>query len=105
LQIGHHSQSATETGDAGRDKPVTGVSGTKEIAMKTLTLALALSLLAAPAFAKGAKKAHCMKDGSEVTAKNKKACTKAGGKWEKVSSTSDTAPADSSTGTPDTEKK
>lgn len=64
--------------------------------MKTLTLALALSLLAAPAFAKGAKKSHCMKDGSEVTAKNKKECKKAGGKWEKISS--DAAPADSSSG-------
>jgi hypothetical protein len=73
--------------------------------MKTLTLALALSLLAAPAFAKGAKKAHCMKDGDEVTAKNKKACTKAGGKWEKVSSASDTAPADSNSGASGADKK
>jgi hypothetical protein len=53
---------------------------------KTMFLAMALSLLAAPAFAKksGAKNHHCMlKDGTEATAKTKKSCKKAGGKWMK----------------------
>ena len=52
-----------------------------------IALLAALVLVASPAFGKGVKgKSHCMNaDGTEdATAKNKKACTKAGGKWEKM---------------------
>ena len=52
-----------------------------------IALLAALALAASPTFAKGGKaKSHCMKaDGTEdTTAKNKKDCTKAGGKWEKM---------------------
>lgn len=55
-------------------------------------LVVGLVCLAVPAFAKGKKggaaaaKSHCMKDGAEVAeATSKKACKKAGGKWEKMS--------------------
>jgi len=52
-----------------------------------IALLAALVLVASPAFGKGGKgKSHCMKaDGTEdATAKNKKDCTKVGGKWEKM---------------------
>ena len=52
-----------------------------------IALLVAFALAASPALAKGGKsKSHCMKaDGTEdATAKNKKDCTKAGGKWEKM---------------------
>ncbi|GAC1594446.1 MAG: hypothetical protein NVS4B10_02030 [Myxococcales bacterium] len=78
----------------------------------TLQLALALSLLAAPAFAKksNAKNHHCMmKDGSEAAGKTKKACKKAGGKWVRngaamggsgmSGTTGAMPPADTTTGT------
>jgi len=54
--------------------------------VKIALLLAALALAASPAFAKGKGKHHCTKaDGTEdATAKNKKACAKAGGKWEKV---------------------
>jgi hypothetical protein len=58
--------------------------------MKTMLkslLAASFVLVAAPAFAKGGKMAQnhkCMKDGAEVSGNlTKKACKKAGGKWEK----------------------
>lgn len=53
-----------------------------------IALIAGFALAVAPAaFAKGkAAKYHCMKaDGTEdTTAKNKKACAKAGGKWGKM---------------------
>jgi hypothetical protein len=54
--------------------------------VKIALLLAALALAASPAFAKSKVKRHCTKaDGSEdATAKTKKACAKAGGKWEKV---------------------
>ena len=59
-----------------------------------IALLAALVLVASPAFAKGGKgKSHCMKaDGTEdTTAKNKKECTKAGGKWGKMKMDKDAA--------------
>jgi hypothetical protein len=53
---------------------------------KTMMFAMALSLLAAPAFAKGKAKGHCvMKDGSDASGKTKKECKAAGGTWAKNS--------------------
>lgn len=60
----------------------------------TMQLAMVLSLLAAPAFAKKSAKGHCvMKDGTDAAAKSKKACKKAGGKWMKGTAKS-AAPSD-----------
>jgi hypothetical protein len=57
-------------------------------AMMKSVMIVGLVCLAVPAFAKGKKaaaKSHCMKDGAEVAeATSKKACKKAGGKWEKM---------------------
>ena len=48
-------------------------------------LVVGVVCLAMPAFAKGKAKMHCTKDGADVTdATTKKACKKAGGKWEKM---------------------
>jgi hypothetical protein len=85
---------------AGQRYPRRSPNSTLEIPMKkTMFLAMALSLLAAPAFAKkNAKNYHCMmKDGTEATGKTKKSCKKAGGKWMK-GTMAKSAPADA-TGT------
>ena len=55
-----------------------------------MKLALVFVLVAAPAFAKGGtpQNHHCVgKDGAEVAGVTKKACKKAGGKWEKMKKT------------------
>lgn len=71
--------------------------------MKTALLAVFL-LSSVPAFAK-AHKGHCVgADGSEMTtATSKKACKKAGGKWQKMSKKSG-AMGDSSSTTGSTPK-
>jgi len=61
-----------------------------------IALIAAFCLALAPAaFAKGKSKMHCMKaDGTEDTASTtKKACKKAGGKWEKMAAMGTPAPA------------
>ena len=62
-----------------------------------IALLAALALAVAPAaFAKGKKgMSHCMKaDGTEdTTAKNKKDCAKAGGKWGKMKMDKGSAPS------------
>ena len=52
--------------------------------MRTLQIALAMTLFAGPVFAKGKSPHHCMKDGAETASKSKKECKKEGGTWEKM---------------------